>query len=715
MKSLRYLSIVVSVTLFFGCSRSNKPAKPIDVGTLIESPVALDDAMLTLTVSDLHGFLDGAGKVAAQVSPMMGSPMIKMMLGGRLGDPQLAGFAQGKGFAVVMLDPENVFAVAEVDAARTATYVQSLQTFGQQAKTADGLVLIAGTVEQLTNAEEWAKTVQTQLLDAKRSPTIRIAAKPAGLIAENEELISSGLQQMMLQMTRAPASAEMAGMQKVFEAELHILLSLGRQIDAVEITVEPLDGSIVINEVIEPLADTRLSELLNAPVRNDFNPELQAGMFKDQAIRLEFCLRNPDALATFLEGESTALLKEMELGDAWAVSYIDYMRRWMNVLAGTVCESALNRSGKSIDAGYLIDVNDEDQTLELLRNLPADLATVGLFDLYASMGMPMSVEFKENVRTHLGEAIHQIEMDISMEAMSVEQRAIMESILKNMTFDVALCEGALVYTMGEGNIEKMIARLKNPDVLPVPLTARTAFPKGGLYYMDFDIGGYLSFITELMGETPGVSGLMQKFAEAFNGAEPITTTAYCNSGRLKSCLLIPGDLLVRGAKVGQMMAMEAMMQQQPVAAPQVEKKEVPAGGNAPDATLNLLDGTTVQLSEHIGGQVVVLDFWASWCGPCRKGLPAVQQTADQFAGADVVFYAINLREDKAAIQIFFNEAGLTLPVVMDDGTLGEAFGVSGIPHTVVIGKDGVIQTIHSGLSAGFEAQLAEDITAALAE
>jgi len=296
--------------------------------------------------------------------------------------------------------------------------------------------------------------------------------------------------------------------------------------------------------------------------------------------------------------------------------------------------------------------------------------------------------------------------------MPAEQREMMESMLGDMTYDIAIYKDAVIYTMGNDKIEDLIDRLKDSSISPVPLVARGTFPDGAFYYGDFDVGKYFSFINAMVSEIPDSPDSLQKIAETLAGSEPVTMSGFCNNGRLEARSEIPGGLLIRAAQAGQMIAMEAMQKK---AARQAEKKKEQLESPAPDTTLNVLDGATVKLSDHIGKQVVVLDFWASWCGPCRRGLPIIQKAADQFADADVVFYAINLREDEDTIKKFFGEAGLTLPVVMDDGTLGDAFGVSGIPHTVIIGKDGTIQTVHTGFSLELETQLPEEISAALAD
>ena len=136
------------------------------------------------------------------------------------------------------------------------------------------------------------------------------------------------------------------------------------------------------------------------------------------------------------------------------------------------------------------------------------------------------------------------------------------------------------------------------------------------------------------------------------------------------------------------------------------------GKPAPDVELAMLDGTKQKLAD-LQGKVVVLDFWATWCGPCVQGLPKVTEVTKKLADQGVVFVAVNLGEDKATIEKFLTKELLSIPVALGDEALGKTFGVDGIPHTVVIGTDGVVKAVHVGFGPGAEVTLEKDIRAAL--
>jgi len=139
------------------------------------------------------------------------------------------------------------------------------------------------------------------------------------------------------------------------------------------------------------------------------------------------------------------------------------------------------------------------------------------------------------------------------------------------------------------------------------------------------------------------------------------------------------------------------------------------GVDSPVFTLKLLDGGQVNLADHKGKDIVILDFWATWCGPCVRALPLLAEVAAQYKDKGVVFYAVNQRESPDQIRGFLEDRNLDVPVLLDsDGAAGDMYGVEGIPQTVLIGKDGRVQDVHVGYSPSLKKQLSEKIDRLLA-
>ena len=141
------------------------------------------------------------------------------------------------------------------------------------------------------------------------------------------------------------------------------------------------------------------------------------------------------------------------------------------------------------------------------------------------------------------------------------------------------------------------------------------------------------------------------------------------------------------------------------------------GEKAADLTLPMLGGGEFDLSEHIGKNVVVLDFWATWCGPCVKALPEVMKATDSLKGKGVVLVAVNQGEDAKPINKFLKRKKWQgLKVALDNEEISsDAFMVSGIPQTVIIDKKGIVRHVHIGYSPNIGKRLKKELEAILAE
>jgi thiol-disulfide isomerase/thioredoxin len=139
------------------------------------------------------------------------------------------------------------------------------------------------------------------------------------------------------------------------------------------------------------------------------------------------------------------------------------------------------------------------------------------------------------------------------------------------------------------------------------------------------------------------------------------------------------------------------------------------GKPAPDFKLELLDGGEVELSKLKGKNVVLLDFWATWCGPCRQVMPALQEISEEYRSKGVRYLAVNLREEPAKIQEYLKSAKLKIEVPLDkDGQVAERYNVRGIPTMAIVDKKGIVREVHVGASANLKAELKKTLDAILA-
>ncbi len=123
-----------------------------------------------------------------------------------------------------------------------------------------------------------------------------------------------------------------------------------------------------------------------------------------------------------------------------------------------------------------------------------------------------------------------------------------------------------------------------------------------------------------------------------------------------------------------------------------------SGFSAPDFTLSTLDGGSAALSDY-RDSVVVVNFWASWCPPCKKEMPAIQAVASAYPADELTILGVNStsQDDLANVQAFVTDYGLSFPILLDKtGEVSHLYQVQALPTTFFIDQEGVIQKVIYG-------------------
>jgi len=133
--------------------------------------------------------------------------------------------------------------------------------------------------------------------------------------------------------------------------------------------------------------------------------------------------------------------------------------------------------------------------------------------------------------------------------------------------------------------------------------------------------------------------------------------------------------------------------------------QIKVGEPAPDFAARDLADREVTLAALRGQKVVLLDFWATWCGPCRAAMPSLEALHNDFKDRGLEVLCVNQGEDREQVQHFIKRKAYTFPVLLDPETaIGDTFGVRAIPTQVVVDKRGAVRWIHVGF-AGEDAEL----------
>ena len=128
------------------------------------------------------------------------------------------------------------------------------------------------------------------------------------------------------------------------------------------------------------------------------------------------------------------------------------------------------------------------------------------------------------------------------------------------------------------------------------------------------------------------------------------------------------------------------------------------GKPAPDFTLKSLGGQNLKLSE-MAGNVVLINFWASWCGPCREEMPLLNSLHNRYEPLGFTVLGVNVEEDVNGAKGFLKNFPVDFPVLLDsDNRVSKQYKVIAMPTTIVVDRDGNMRYLHQGYKSGDEAK-----------
>lgn len=127
-----------------------------------------------------------------------------------------------------------------------------------------------------------------------------------------------------------------------------------------------------------------------------------------------------------------------------------------------------------------------------------------------------------------------------------------------------------------------------------------------------------------------------------------------------------------------------------------------SGEKSPDFTLKSKDGGNMRLSEQ-RGNIVLVNFWASWCGPCREELPAFEELYQEYQDLGVEILAVNVDDDPEKANVLLDDIEVSFPVLFDtSGDVSQLYDVNAMPTTVMVDRDGNVRLLHPGYRKGDE-------------
>jgi len=136
---------------------------------------------------------------------------------------------------------------------------------------------------------------------------------------------------------------------------------------------------------------------------------------------------------------------------------------------------------------------------------------------------------------------------------------------------------------------------------------------------------------------------------------------------------------------------------------------------APDFTLKALDGSNLRLAEQ-RGDIMLINFWASWCGPCIQEMPQLDKLAQKYQMLGVQVWGVNVENDSSAAKAYLSKVNVEFPILFDvDNSASKAYQVEAMPTTVILDKNGTVRSVHRGYKPGYEKKYEDDIKGLLRE
>jgi len=141
----------------------------------------------------------------------------------------------------------------------------------------------------------------------------------------------------------------------------------------------------------------------------------------------------------------------------------------------------------------------------------------------------------------------------------------------------------------------------------------------------------------------------------------------------------------------------------------------PVDGKAPDFTLHSRGGQNLRLSDY-RGQIVLINFWASWCGPCRQEMPLLQNLYHRYSKLGFTILGVNVDSDSTKANNYLRDMQVTFPILYDNSnSVSKRFNVNAMPTTVIVDRNGNMRFLHQGYKPGYEKDYKKEVVSLIKE
>lgn len=520
----------------------------------IPEPVTLSGSLVSFSVPDLHQTIEILQGYADRIMPENESIQLKAQIGGMLGDPELSFIPEGGGAAVVW-DGVTWYAVVQCDPEsqtldNLSPLTKSLQV---QSLVQDRLLILSKTQPGLDQGKNQATACAAALLKSDQAGGV-VRMQTAKLIERFRPQINMGIAMLPAMMMKgSPAVPEgqknpMQNMGRILEGEMRILVSIFSQIDSLDLSIIPRADSLEYQYLFSAKKDTRLHTLITAPDVLTPDPAISVAYLEPGMMALEMFVGNPEALATFLKGETEQLAQEMFLDPEVTENWITMMELWTDFFSGSVAETIQLDPESGFSLGYIGSVTNEEAMVSSLETISELMEPIMGF--YEDMGIPMKMDLQLNSREYKGTAVHQYDFSYELDNMDpqmAEQFQVLQ--MSQMDSELALKNNRILWTMGTQSLDKLLDRMDSGNALGTSMYAHSIYPEGALYYFDLDMSAYMDFIVSYMPDEAAFD-IFNTLSEGLQDSPPLSGATFKQDNRVLMSIRLPFEFIEMIATMG---------------------------------------------------------------------------------------------------------------------------------------------------------------------
>ncbi len=594
---MRLMRCFVLVLLALLCAVGASGQTPFGSAESAPMPTSLDEAVVVVTVGDLNGLLENVGSLIQQFNPMMTGQMLKGQVGAFFEDPMFEGFPPGSGATFLVFPSAGepfLVGYIEVAPSKIDSYLAAIKKQGDEAIKADGLIVLGDNASHLALGQKFAAQVKQQYLSGQGKPSLKAVLNMDKLVAFVEPLAVNNFFPMMANQAKMmaqaqagapgavgqPTAAQMETQMKILEAEVRGLLNVSKQVKTVDLEILVNQSGVRIEEGIHAKTGSDLArffESRSAPVSS-----LTALLPAKGALRGVMSY-NTAALENLVKKEAEVLFNQMQTTGPDRKLIQDWIDMTFGIYAGGYAADMMTPGDSLLGGSMIYTVKDPTEALKMMESMSEKMK--GMLKMYEDMGMPMSIDFQKNVGKHKDVDIHRFSLDIDMSSAGPEAERMMKVMMgERMSYDVAIIDKTMVYTMGDNKIEEMIDAVKNkshPGNLP--LKAQQVYGPKAMAYADIRVPELASRIVSVVQKfNPAMGSQAAGFVGLLQGAAPITMAGFWSDGTsARFSVDIPSGLMIKVSQAVMMGIMTAQQPGGPGAGPPPARRQPPRGGGNP--------------------------------------------------------------------------------------------------------------------------------------